>query len=644
VSNSIAYRPEVDGLRALAVLPVIFFHSGLNLFSGGFVGVDIFFVISGYLITSIILRELADDSFSILNFYERRVRRILPALFFVITATLSLGWMLLPPQEMADYLKSIVSVLFFSSNIYFWRTLDYFSPESEFIPLLHTWSLGVEEQFYIFFPLAVMFVWKWKAEILRNTILLAALLSFLLCIFLSSSHEAFNFYTLPSRAWELLAGSLAAYILSKDVRGVSSARTAEMGSAIGLVLILVAIFYLDQNMSYPNEWALLPVFGSFLVILFAKERTYAARILSWKPLVGIGLVSYSAYLWHQPVISFFLIGADGNITNSDRAFLFALILLLSFLTWRYIEKPFRQRDSISRARIFQFSAATSLVLLLIAFSGILSSGFSIRYSEQVNMVSEILISSPMRSECHTSGLDYLSPSNACTYSSQNAQWAVLGDSHGVELSFALAQQLEKSGVGVKHLTFSACAPEIAFTTSVLGCHRWLEDSVSWIKSDQNIKMVVLAFNHIAHEGMERLISVDTNKVYSSTSEVYFDSLKQLAQAITSSGKKVYIMLPVPKLNMHINYYLYPRPAFLNTGKSERSVVGIPVELYMNTTKRIRDSLTAIASQTGSELLDPMLSLCDETYCYGVTEDNPNYFDEHHMSVHGASLVVRNLQL
>jgi peptidoglycan/LPS O-acetylase OafA/YrhL len=644
LSSSIKYRSEIDGLRALAVLPVIFFHSGMNLFSGGFVGVDIFFVISGYLITSIILRELTDGSFSILNFYERRVRRILPALFFVIISTMSLGWMLLPPIEMQAYLESIVSVLFFSSNIYFWRTLDYFSPESEYIPLLHTWSLGVEEQFYIFFPLAVIFLWKWKTGILRNAILLATLSSLLLCIYLSATHAALNFYTLPSRAWELLAGSIASYILFKDKIEKFSASTAEIGSAIGLALIVFSIFYLDQNTNYPSELTILPVFGSFLVIIFAKDGTNAARILSWKPLVWIGLVSYSAYLWHQPVLSFFLIGSNGIITNTNRAFLIALILLISFLTWRYIERPFRQKDLIGRDRVFQYSAATSLMLLLIAFSGIMSSGFEFRFSEQVNMVSQKALSSPMRSKCHTSGLNYLSPSEACTYSTPNAQWAVLGDSHGVELSYALAQRLETTGVGVKHLTFSACAPEILFTTSVLGCHSWMEDAVNWIKSDQNTSVVVLAFNHIAHEGMERLLSVDTNTVYGSKKDVYFDSVKELAQTLTSSGKRVVIMLPVPKLNLHINYYLYPKPAFLETAMSKKSVAGIPVELYISTTENIRERLTAIAGQSGSELLDPMLSLCDEIYCYGVTEDIPNYFDEHHMSVHGASLVVRNLEL
>ncbi len=641
--KTINYRPEIDGLRAIAVLPVIFFHSGINLFSGGFVGVDIFFVISGYLITSIILRDLDEKNFSIVNFYERRARRILPALFFVILTTLALSWMLLPPKEMTDYFKSIVSVIFFSSNIYFWRTLDYFSPESEYIPLLHTWSLGVEEQFYIFYPLAVLLISRWKSEALGKCLLIATLFSFALCIFLSTSHEALNFYTLPSRAWELLTGSMAAYILHKKKEIALSPILAEITASVGLLLIGYAVFFLDEQVNYPSAWTLFPVLGTLLIILFGSGNTYVRKILSWRPIVLIGLISYSAYLWHQPILSYSLIGTGGTIDNFERTSVLILIFLLSYLTWHFIEKPFRNHALISRDRIFKYSSAAGTALLLIAVIGIVNSGFSIRYSAQVNLVAERVSNSPMRSQCHTSGLEYLRPSAACSYLTQNAQWAVLGDSHGVELSFALAEKLEQSGDGVKHLTFSACGPEMLYKTNVQGCQNWLRESVEWLKSEGNIQHVILAFNHIAHHDMERLIAIDSENQYKSLTDLYFESFEELVNALISTNKRVHIMLPVPKLHFHINYYLYPKPAFISTEKSENSTNGISTEYYIKTTNTIRERLIEIADKTNSELLDPMISLCDEINCYGVTGDYPNYFDEHHMSVNGASLVINGLK-
>ncbi|MEC8378980.1 MAG: acyltransferase, partial [Myxococcota bacterium] len=207
------YRPEIDGLRALAVVPVIFYHAGIESFSGGYVGVDVFFVISGYLITSIIMKSLERDAFSIVDFYERRARRILPALFLVITACIPFSWALMLPKDFIAFYESILATMLFSSNIYFARTIDYFTSNAEQIPLLHTWSLAVEEQYYVVFPLALMALWKFKKNALIPFLVFTFFASLGLCIWLMPIYPEYSFYLLPTRGWEILLGALCALYL-----------------------------------------------------------------------------------------------------------------------------------------------------------------------------------------------------------------------------------------------------------------------------------------------------------------------------------------------------------------------------------------------------------------------------------------------
>ena len=308
------YRSEIDGLRALAVMPVIFFHAGFEAFSGGYVGVDIFFVISGYLITSIILNEKQNNNFTLINFYERRARRILPALFLVMLVTIPLGWLLMLPDQFVDLGKSLYSTSLFSSNILFWLQSGYFEGPAELKPLLHTWSLAVEEQYYLFFPILVMLIWNLGKNWMIVIISLIGILSLITAQIASYESPSANFYLLPTRIWELVLGVLAAfYLLNKpsDFRILGKV-ASDLLSLLGFGMIFFSVFTFNKFTPFPSFYSLLPTLGTLLIILFATKNTKVGKVLSLSPIVGVGLISYSLYLWHQPIFAFARISNLGD--------------------------------------------------------------------------------------------------------------------------------------------------------------------------------------------------------------------------------------------------------------------------------------------------------------------------------------------
>ena len=366
------YRAEIDGLRALAVVPVIFFHAGFDWFSGGFVGVDVFFVISGYLITTILIDDIESNKFSIVHFYERRARRILPALIAITFMTTIVAWLLLNPIDLRKVGDALLGVATFTSNIVFWLTQGYFAESAELNPLIHTWSLAVEEQYYVLFPVFLLLTWRFGKNKVFWLIIIMALVSLLISEWGWRNNASANFYLAPTRAWELLAGSISAFIIHK--RGVQSNNWL---ASVGLIAILFSIFFYDKNTPFPSIYALVPVLGVVLVVMYADQRTHVAKMLSIKGLVGIGLISYSAYLWHQPLFAFTRI----QLSEVDLSFFTSIILILitgflSYLSWRFIEGPFRNRKLITSKIVAIFSV---LSLILIAGLGLLSQNASKNY-------------------------------------------------------------------------------------------------------------------------------------------------------------------------------------------------------------------------------------------------------------------------
>ncbi|EGM78156.1 Putative acyltransferase [Rheinheimera sp. A13L] len=379
------YRKEIDGLRAVAVLSVMFFHTGFSFFSGGFIGVDIFFVISGYLITTIILKEMEAGNFSLIQFYERRARRILPALFLVLFISLPFAWLWLIPQDLKPFSQSLVAVSTFSSNIFFWISSDYFDTAAELKPLLHTWSLAVEEQFYFAFPILMMFTWclgkRWVVGLLSGIFLF----SLLLADFWSTNNPTSAFYLLPARCWELLAGSFIAFYSTSSLRRDVRLCISEIGAFVGLSLIIFSIIIFDNETPFPGLYTLVPVVGTVLVILFAEPATVVGKLLGHRSLVKIGLISYSAYLWHQPVFAFakqrIVNGPDIYVLNA----LIVLSLVLAYFSWKYVETPFRDKNLISQKKIIVFSSVFSLFFVVTGLIGNYSGGLPDRMKEKDNL-------------------------------------------------------------------------------------------------------------------------------------------------------------------------------------------------------------------------------------------------------------------
>ncbi len=335
------YRPEIDGLRAVAVVPVILFHAGFSHVSGGFVGVDVFFVISGFLITSILLAEHAEGRFSIRRFYERRARRILPALYVVLVACVPMALATMMPDKSADFFRGLVSVVFFVSNFWLLQITGYFQPSADDNPLLHTWSLAVEEQYYVFFPLLLLLLWRRGPRAVLWGVGLVSLASLALAEVGWRHWPEANFFLLPSRAWELGAGSLvAALTLGRGPRQGRAPLVAEVAAAAGLAAILGSILLYDARTPFPSLFALVPVAGTAAIVGCASG-TLTGRLLAAAPFRLIGLVSYSAYLWHQPLFAFARIGQAEPPTTREMALLVVVTFVLAALTLRFVEQPFR---------------------------------------------------------------------------------------------------------------------------------------------------------------------------------------------------------------------------------------------------------------------------------------------------------------
>lgn len=471
------HREEIDGLRALAVVPVMLFHAGFDRFAGGFVGVDVFFVISGYLITSIIMGEQAKGKFSLLTFYERRARRILPALFLVMLCCLPFAHLWMMPEQKLAFARSLVAVTGFVSNFLFWRESGYFGAAAEEKPLLHTWSLAVEEQYYLVFPLIIMLLWPLGRRWIVGLLIAAALVSLTIAEWASTYHPEANFFLAPSRFWELLAGGFCALYLQNRPAplGDGARHDANIRQAlamIGLGMIFYAILVFDSATPFPSLWALLPVGGTALVVLFATHETWAGKLLSWRGFVGVGLISYSAYLWHQPLFAFARLRSVVAPTEVIYLGLGLLALALAYISWRYIEKPFRDKSKTSRKQIFAFSIGGMVVFAATGSYGAYQLGFEENFIQNLNRDQAYAYSLMQVANAEKPGA--LVDDGACQfgtsqmtpaftqriancYAQHGPALVVIGDSHGRDVYQALVENVQ--GGFIIGLISGGCRPQ-----------------------------------------------------------------------------------------------------------------------------------------------------------------------------------------
>jgi peptidoglycan/LPS O-acetylase OafA/YrhL len=385
------YRADVDGLRAIAVLAVIGFHANPSFMPGGFAGVDIFFVISGFLIASLILAGLKGGSFSFAEFYARRIRRLFPALIVVLLATWVLGWFILPPTEYAELGRHTLAGAGFAANILNYAEAGYFDLPAAAKPLLHLWSLGVEEQFYIVFPALLLLLWRYKA--MSSWVALIGLASFALNIALVGSHPSFTFYLPLTRFWEFIAGALLACAhlygrtFALPAHSASALPLRDVSAAIGMLLILAGIGFARED-AFPGWWALLPVLGTFVIIGAGSQAWLNRTILAHPKLVFVGLISYPLYLWHWPLL---VLARTAIRTEQGNEYLrttaiiaVGLTFLLSWLTYRFIERPIRARRSGHTARRTTAALGASLAMIaVVGFAIAQIGGLTIRYPKEV---------------------------------------------------------------------------------------------------------------------------------------------------------------------------------------------------------------------------------------------------------------------
>jgi peptidoglycan/LPS O-acetylase OafA/YrhL len=637
---SLTYRHEIDGLRAVAVIPVILFHAGFTIFSGGYVGVDVFFVISGYLITSIVISELQDGNFSIARFYERRARRILPALFFVILCCLPFAWMWMLPAELKAFSQSIVAVVFFASNILFWREEGYFAPSAELKPLLHTWSLAVEEQYYLLFPVFLLLTWRFGLSRVFWMIAATAAFSLLLSEWGWRYAPGANFYLAPTRAWELLAGSMCAFWLS-----VRAPRTSNTLSLAGLALILFAIFQFDDTTPFPSIYALAPVAGAALIILFGGTGTWTARLLSTRGFVGIGLVSYSAYLWHQPLFAFARIRSIAEPAPELMTGLAALSLGLAYLSWRFVEQPFRKgRESIlpTRRSVFAYSGAAAAVFVAIGVGGHLSDGAASRPApvgitfQDALKAGRIDPNYGLSSDCE--GRFTLSVKCRTSAAPEAILW---GDSYAMHLAPSLAASPSELSF-IQH-TKSQCSPIVDISligdiTPWRDCLAFNDQVLDYIKNNTSAKYVIVSSPYAIIEPNIDIYFRDGRVESRDQYKIVLEKIEKTNRLIESFGKQMIIVSPTPRSGTDIGQCLLRAATF---GDPSSVCDFDRAESLAKFGKQYR-LLKEVSKFAPVVWLDDLI--CTDETCHAMLDNTFVYRDTGHLSIEGGRHLGRKFDL
>lgn len=653
------YRREIDGLRALAVIPVLLFHGGFGLFGGGYVGVDVFFVISGYLITTIILEAKAQERFSIAKFYERRARRILPALFLVVLCSAVVGWFWLLPLDFEEFSKSVSYVSLFLSNVFFYKQSGYFDTAAELKPLLHTWSLAVEEQYYVLFPLLIGFLCKVRRSAIPHVLVLLGGASLVYAELTVSIRPAAAFYLLPARFWELMLGSLVAWLVFS---GGMKVRANNSLGIIGVALIVVPMVSYGADTVFPGLTAVPPVFGAALIILFATPETLVGRVLSSKPFVGIGLISYSAYLWHQPLLAFARYRAVGEMALWVTGVLLSMALCLAYLSWRFVETPMRRRIRSGRTRPALLVAALGSVAFYVAGSaGKLADGFPSRFAE-FSVIASDFTDNRVRAECDR-GYDKNDPRIAfCTIGSKagaREEVVVFGDSHSTSLLPAFDAIGKEESLAITHIGLGGCPPllEVDVPRGKFGpgaCADLARREFEYVRVN-GIRTVFLVARwslyfggDVDGAGKYRLVPIGREGLAIDDDRLALRfALEATIRAYEEIGAKVYLIQQVPQQ--------WQDPKRVYSGIVQRESLGtaevaakvrdasirMQQHLALQASSRAIIADVAARSRLGVVELDP--AFCVDGVCLMGSATNSYYQDSDHVNVNGAMRTVEILR-
>ncbi|WP_263263957.1 acyltransferase family protein [Pseudomonas sp. RIT-PI-S] len=664
-SSAVPYRPEVDGLRALAILPVVLYHAGVPLFSGGFVGVDVFFVISGYLITSIILAELNRGDFSLLAFYERRARRILPALTVMMLACLPLAWLWLDPLDLKAFAKSLVAVPLFSSNLLFWLESGYFDGEAELKPLIHTWTLGVEEQYYLLIPLWLMLTWRLGGRFRLASLAAMALASLAWAEYGAQQASNAAFFLLPARAWELLLGSFVAFYALSQPRHAEGGDALHQGmAAAGLGLLGWAVFGFDRGTPFPGLHALAPTLGAALLILFAGGRTWVGKVLGARPLVFIGLLSYSIYLWHQPLLAFARNRSLVPPSPAELLLVAAASMVVGWLSWRYVEQPFRQRRRFTRQQVFAYSALASTVFIAVGGAGYLSQGF-MRPGAQDTGLAQAFEDPTVRAGCDRDyrgdgwgiGLCYF----GAPLKNGGADVAVFGDSHSEAMLPAFDEAGRQLGLSVAHLGVGGCPPLLGVDVAVGNyapgaCAALAQRQLAYVREHPGVKRVVLIARWTLYTeggyGQERMtkyfLVTPEQPAHSreASREVFRQALEHTVAAYRALGAQVDVVAQAPQ-QLANPKYLYYRLAHEPQASAEEKraavrALSIPVAEHQQLQQYTRALFERLSAQGDLRLVTLDGRLCDQDRCL-IGDAGSFYKDSDHLNGRGIALFTGDVR-
>jgi len=666
------YRREIDGLRAVAVIPVVLFHAGFKAFSGGFVGVDIFFVISGYLITSVILHEKLSGKFTLRGFYERRARRILPALFLVVALCIPFAWMWMWRSQAKEFGDSVIAVATFVSNILFWQQRDYFDTAGELKPLLHTWSLAVEEQYYLLFPIFLSVLLRFGKKIALPVVILTGVASFSAAWSMTVGGPAAAFFLLPTRAWEILIGASIA-LTAKPASEVIEGRSmlAEVCSVVGLILIGISIYLLDSSTPFPGLWALLPTAGTALIIVYASEQNFLGRVLGSRVLVGIGLLSYSAYLWHQPLLAFARLRAVSEPSAYILAVLCLAVLPLSFLSWKYVEVPLRDRRRLSRKQIFAFAVLGSICLIGLGLVTRNTPGLARQLTPNVEWEDLGAKIDTVGEVCRLQAAEAYAGIDTCTFGDAGSgHVAVLyGDSHARAIAPELDGVFKEQHIKGVRLSADSCfaVPELfetraASEKNIRECQTAYANALSYVRDNATDVIVAsrwtfflypvpgevdeLNFDDqeggIERNSLQKMVALTSTGALDVGAAAKQAAVEHLLRDLSGLKKNLIVIAPVPevgwdiaKLNwsyFHANHELLP-------------AISTRYDVYKTRNRLILSIFDRYRSDPDIHFVWPDRIFCDtfiKDRCAAQFGTVPFYYDDDHLSDAGARFVVRDI--
>lgn len=638
---------------------VILHHAGVALVGSGYAGVDIFFVISGFLIGGIVAGEMAEGRFSWRRFYARRARRILPALFLMILATLVLGWFTMTPDQLRYFGGGAISTLLFLSNLWFYNRIDYFNPDAAEDPLIHTWSLAVEEQFYIVLPILLFAIWRFGDWVRVGVLVVLALASFTAAVMTGPDDPMAVFYLIHARAWELLAGVLAALGFA---RAQLPGRAGGLLADLGLLMVLAGLFVVPHSALWPGPWTLLPVGGAVLLVLYGHQPSVARLVLRLPPVVGVGLVSYSAYLWHQPILGFLAI-LDRKPSDWVGVGLVILATLgLATLSWRFVEQPFRHGLASRRPGRLALWAG-GLTIAVFSIGGHVTEGYPSRVSAEVRAMLAWSTSTPETYRRCLGGRkegERLHPAAACVHGAPGVPPAVAiwGDSHAAVLANPLGQALAADGVSLLELTGSSCMPVNGVRNTALKraeyCAIHNDLMLDHMVTDPNLRVVVIFafwnsyvqrrdFDNRAGAVVEDvLVAVPLDQPDDMPDGERMAALTALMQTdvdrLLAAGKQVVILGPIPEPGFDLPDRL-ARDLWIGLDPARRAKY--PEAAFSDFAAPARAMLKAVSNERpGVTVLDPGPLFCEPgATCRLVKDGQPLYFDGNHLSLAGSALVV-----